>query len=463
MQLRHFFLDKIAHSSYMLAGKHTCAVVDPRRDVDIYISEARAMGVTITHILETHLHADFVSGHIELASRTGAQIYAPISGNCKFDHIPVTEGDSIKIEDIQLDVLETPGHTPEHVVYVATDQLRGAIPLGAFVGDVLFVGDAGRPDLFPDMAGELAGKLYDSLHEKLLKLPDYCEIYPAHGAGSLCGRSIGGKWTTTLGYERNTNPVLQIKDRAEFIHSLTSNMPPAPDHFSRCSEINRNGPELISKLPPIEELGPKKFSSEVQDSRNVVLDVRDPAAFAGFHIPGSWHIDLNINFPTYAGWVLPADKEILIVADNSQEVAAAVLWARRVGLDRVAAYLGGGMAAWVNNGYQVDHLHTLSGKDLRKHLTESTAALLLVDVRDPQEFSESHIEGAINIPAPDLRRRHEEIPQNQPVYLICSTGSRSSLAASILEQHGFKEIYNIAGGMTGYNRTAPDEQLENKQ
>lgn len=249
------------------------------------------MGVTITHILETHLHADFISGHMDLAAKTGAKIYAPKSANCKFEHVSLVEGNSIDIEDMRLDVLETPGHTPEHIVYVVTDKSRVDSPVGVFVGDVLFVGDVGRPDLFPDMADELAEKLYHSLHDKLLKLPDYCEVYPAHGAGSLCGRSMGAKWLTTIGYERRYNPALQIKDKAEFVYSLTSNMPPAPDHFSRCSDINRNGPALISDLPVIEELRPADFLVKVQNSKYTVLDVRNFASFAGLHIPGAWHVE----------------------------------------------------------------------------------------------------------------------------------------------------------------------------
>jgi glyoxylase-like metal-dependent hydrolase (beta-lactamase superfamily II)/rhodanese-related sulfurtransferase len=451
MLLKHYFLGKIAHSSYILAGKQTCAVIDPRRDVDIYINEARELGVTISHILETHLHADFVSGHMDLAAKTGARIYAPKSGNCKFEHVAVSEGDTIKIDDMRLDVLETPGHTPEHVVYVVTDKSRGDSPTAAFVGDVLFVGDVGRPDLYPDIASDLAGRLFDSLHDKLLSLPDYCEVYPAHGAGSLCGRSMGAKWTTTIGYERRYNSSLQIMDKTEFIRSLTSNMPPVPDHFGRCSDINRKGPALISKLPVLEELSPIGFLNRIQDRGSVVLDVRHYAAFAGFHIPGAWHLDLQGNFPTFAGWVMPADRDILLVADSYEEAVTASLWARRVGVDRNVGYLNGGMVGWVNDGYQIDHVQLISTENLYRRITDSTQPLMLVDVRTPLEFADSHIDGAINIPVPDLRSRYKELHQNKTVYLICNTGHRSSLAASILKQHGFKEVYNVAGGMIGYS------------
>jgi hydroxyacylglutathione hydrolase len=451
MLLKHYFLEKIAHSSYILAGEQSCAVVDPRRDVDIYINEARELGVDITHILETHLHADFISGHMDLAAKTGAKIYAPKSGRCKFEHVPLSEGDSIDIEDMHLDILETPGHTPEHIIYLVTDKSQGNSPVGVFAGDVLFVGDVGRPDLFPDIAKELAGNLFVSLHDKLLRLPDYCEVYPAHGAGSLCGRSMGAKWTTTIGYERRYNASLQINDKDEFIRSLTSAMPPSPDHFSRCSDINRNGPVLVSKLPVLEELRPADFLMRMQQKVNEVLDVRTYAAFAGLNIPRSWHLDLKGNFPTFAGWVMPADHDILLVADSYQQAVAANTWARRVGVDRVVAYLNGGMANWATDGNKIDHVHLISAESLYNRITTGITTISLVDVRTPNEFADSHIEGAINIPAPDLRTRYKELNPDKPTYLICSTGNRSSLAVSILKRHGFKEVYNIAGGMTGYS------------
>jgi hydroxyacylglutathione hydrolase len=450
MLLKHFFLEKIAHSSYILAGKETCAVIDPQRDVDLYIREARRLGVVITHILETHLHADFISGHMDLARQTGATIYAPKSADCAFDHIALVEGDTIELEDIRLNVLETPGHTPEHITYVVTDTARGGTPIGAFVGDLLFVGDVGRPDLFPDRAEELADTLYHSLHDKLLHLPDRCEVYPAHGAGSLCGRSMAAKYQTTIGYERQYNPALQIADKDAFIHSLTSNMPPAPDHFSRCSDINRQGPALIADLPVLEELRIPRFREMVKDPNVIVLDVRSYAAFAGVHVPHAWHIDLAGNFPTFAGWVLPTDKDILLVADDFRDALEANVWTRRVGLDRVIGCLNGGMTAWSAAGQKIEDIHLISTEDLHDMVTGSSN-LVLVDVRAPGEFEDSHIEGAINIPAPDLRTRHEELHPEKPTVLICSSGNRSSLAGSILKQHGFLEVHSVAGGMTGYS------------
>jgi glyoxylase-like metal-dependent hydrolase (beta-lactamase superfamily II)/rhodanese-related sulfurtransferase len=450
MLLKHFFIEKIAHSSYILAGKETCAVIDPQRDVDLYLQEARSLWVSITHIFHTHLHADFVSGHMDLQAKTGAKIYAPASANCDFDHVALAEGDVIKLENMDLAVLETPGHTPEHVSYVVTDHSRGDDPIGVFVGDTLFVGDVGRPDLFPDMAKELAGKLYHSLHDKLMKLPDYVEVYPAHGAGSLCGRSMGAKWLSTIGYERLYNPALQIEDKDEFIDSLTNDMPPAPDHFSRCSEINRQGPKKVDDLPVLKEITIEDFTVMMENPDVAILDIRPYASFASLHIPGAWHIDLNGNFPTFTGWVLPIDKDILMVADNHEDVLLANLWMRRVGMDRAVGYLQGSMVAWVTKGKKIDDILMISAEDLHERMM-GEHDFVLVDVRAPLEFADSHISGAINIPAPDLRERYKELDPEQPTVLVCSSGNRSSLAGSILKQHGFKHVYNLAGGMTGYS------------
>jgi glyoxylase-like metal-dependent hydrolase (beta-lactamase superfamily II)/rhodanese-related sulfurtransferase len=408
------------------------------------------MGVDITHIFQTHLHADFISGHMDLAIKTGAKIYAPKSADCTFDHIPLQEGDSVELEDMQLQVLETPGHTPEHCSYVVIDKSRSDSPVGVFVGDTLFVGDVGRPDLFPDMAQELAGKLYHSLHDKLLKLPDYVEVYPAHGAGSLCGRAMGAKWRSTIGYERNYNSALQIKDKSGFIKSLTDDMPESPDHFSRCSDINRQGPALVSDLPTMQELSPKQFREHIQDSNVTVLDARCYHGFASQHVPGSWHLDLNGNFPTFTGWVMPTDQKILLVADNYQSAVQANIWARRVGTDNIVGYLDGGMVAWAVAGLNTDNISLISAEQLHDRITGDNSFILL-DVRGKLEYEDNHIKGAVNIPVADLRTRHSELDKNKTIIVLCSTGNRSSLGASILKQHGFQNVINVAGGMSGYS------------
>jgi hydroxyacylglutathione hydrolase len=450
MFVQQFFVKGLAHSSYLLGGTNSCAIVDPRRDVDIYLQAAQDMKMKITHILETHLHADFVSGHLDLAEKTGAIIYAPRPAKCSFKHTAVGEGDTFEIDEIQIKVLETPGHTPEHISYVVTDKTRGAEPVCVFCGDTLFVGDVGRPDLFPGKAKELAEKLYNSLHRKLLKLPDFCEVYPAHGAGSLCGRAMGAKRTSTIGYERNYNPALLIDDKDKFIESLTTNMPGAPDHFSRCSAINGKGPALVRELDPLKSVKPAEFKKMADSQDSIVLDVRSYETFGGQHIPGAYHIDFGGNFATFSGWILPPAKKILIVSNSLEQSQEAAVWLKRVGLDRAVAYLEGGMFAWATAGLPVEHICQLSTEKLHRLTTEGDE-MTLVDVRAPREFESNHISGAVNIPVADLRNRYKELDRNKLVALICSTGHRSSLAASILKQHGFEEVYNVAGGMTGYS------------
>ncbi|TCO11069.1 glyoxylase-like metal-dependent hydrolase (beta-lactamase superfamily II) [Natronoflexus pectinivorans] len=450
MLIKHYFINKIAHSSYILAGSDACAVIDPQRDIDVYIKEARELGVVITHILQTHMHADFISGHMDLAEKTGAKIYVAKMAECTFDHVALSEGDTIEIEDIDIKVLETPGHSPDHLCFVVVDRARGDEPVCTFVGDTLFVGDVGRPDIFPDIAQELSGKLYHSLFDKILKLPDFCEVLPAHGAGSLCGRAMGAKWRSTIGYEKKYNAALQIKDKTEFIKSLTDYMPPAPDHFSRCNEINRKGPALISQLPRMKELNAKTFKEMIENENVAVVDTRSYLAFGSQHIHGSWSLDFNGNLPTFAGWVLPIDKDLLVVSDSFKEADETNVWLRRVGQDRVVGYLDGGMSAWVTNGYKTNQVTQISAEDLHEMVTGSEKFVLL-DVRAKQEFEDSHIEKAVNIPVADLRERHIDLNKDDTIITICSSGNRSSLGVSILSQHGFKNLYNVAGGMSGYS------------
>lgn len=449
MLIQQFFVNGLSHISYLIRGSKICAIVDPKRDVQIYLDTAKAMRLKITHILETHLHADFISGHLDLAEKTGAKIYAPKSAKCEFEHVGLSEGDSIEIEDMEFKILENPGHTPEHMVYVAIDHSRGEDPVALFCGDTLFVGDVGRPDLFQGIAKELASRLYESL-QKLAKLPDFCEVYPAHGAGSLCGRSMSAKRTSTIGYEKKYNYAFQTKDRNKFIELLTTDMPEPPDHFSRCSEVNRKGPTLVKDLPSPVPFDPTTFSKKAKEQNTVILDIRPFEAFGGQHIAGSYHIDLGGNFSTFAGWVIPPDVNILLVVERPEQAEEAVVQLRRVGLDRTVGYLNGGMYEWANAGLPMEHIPQLSAEELKKRIT-SGPAVTLVDVRAKREYMTGHIEGTVNIPAPGLRTRYRELDQKIPIVVICNTGHRSSLGASLLKQHGFKDVFNLAGGMTGYH------------
>lgn len=449
MYIEQFYVKKIAHSSYILAANEKCAIVDPRRDVDIYIKKAKEMGFKITHILETHLHADFISGHMDLAEKTGAKIYAPESAGCKYDHVALKEGDTFKIENIKLEVIETPGHTPEHINYIVTDTSMSDKPSVVFTGDTLFVGDVGRPDLFPNRAEELASKLFESL-KKLKKLPDFCEVLPAHGEGSLCGRAMGAKRRSTIGFEKLTNEPFKMTDKDKFVKSLTNDMPPAPDHFSRCSAINAEGPELVKNLPKFQPLNPKKFKKTYEKDENIILDVRSYDSFGAQHIKNSYNIDFGGNLPTFAGWIIPPEKNILIVAHDSNEAFEAVRWLRRVGLDNSIGYLEGELPEWAKAGYRSNHHNIISLPEFVEKY-DSNDNINLLDVRAPGEYKDGHIEGSVNIPAPDLRTRYKELDKSKHYYIICSTGHRSGTACSILHQNGFEKITNIGGGMTGYS------------
>jgi hydroxyacylglutathione hydrolase len=451
--IHQFFVDGIAHSSYLVAAKKSCAVIDPERDISRYLSAARGMGLQITHVLETHLHADFVSGHVDLAEATGARIFAPRAGNCGFPHTPVGEGSLIELEDIRFSVIATPGHTPEHVSYVATDTSRGPNPVALFPGDTLFVGDVGRPDLFPGKARELASALHDSLHGKILALPDECEVYPAHGMGSLCGRAMAAKRTSTIGYERKYNYALRIRDREAFIKGLTSDMPAAPDHFARCSEINRAGPSLMKDLLPPAPLAPRAFFDRGRADNAVLLDTRSYMAFSGMHIPGSWYIDLGGNFATQAGWILPPGRDILLVTEDRGQALEAALQLHRVGFDRVAGYLEGGMLPWGAAALPFSTVPVISAAEART-LMESSGAVL-IDVRSTEEWHAGHVEGSIHIPWHDLRTRCAGLDPAEQYIVMCKGGQRAGIASAILKMHGFGRVFNLGGGYMAFQREGP--------
>ncbi len=450
MLIQSFYTDALAHISYLLIGSNNAAVIDPKRDVEDYIQEAKKQRVKITHILITHSHADFISGHIDLARKTGAKIYAPKKSEFKFEHVPLSEGDTITIDHIKIEILETPGHTPDHITYVVTDLSRGELPVAVFTGDTLFVGDVGRPDLFPDIKDELADALYNSLFKKLLRLPDFVEIYPAHGAGTLCGKALAAKRTSTIGYEKLYNKALQYKNKEEFIKNLLDGMPQAPDHFRRSSTINAKGPVPVDELPVPKPMDPEEFEKEIEKGA-IVVDVRSYIAWAGGHIPGSYSLDYNcMPFSTFAGWILPHNKNVLIVADSEDDVKIATIKLRRVGIDYEIGFLEGGMNSWAKSGKPVNSFKLLSPQQLEEKLKKNEDIFLL-DVRSPQEFETGKIDGSINIPAPAVRNRYRSIPQNKETVVICGLGPRAAMAASILEQKGYKNLSILSGGMTAWN------------
>ncbi len=448
MIIRQFFVPGIAHSSYLIGGAGSCFIVDPCRDVERYLSAAIEERMQITGILETHLHADFISGHRDLAKITGAPIYMPEKASCSFPHIPVRQGSIISLDDLRIEVRETPGHTPEHVSYVLIHQSRSDLPVAVFCGDTLFVGDVGRPDLFPGRAHELATELFASLHDQLMTLPDYCEVHPAHAAGSLCGRALGAKRSSTIGYERNANPMLQIRDLDEFVRRVTSEMPPVPDHFTRCSEYNRAGPAILSEIPPMKPLSPRDVRNMLEAGETDILDIRRYDAFAGFHIPDSWNIDAEANFSTFTGWVLNPNQHIILVGHNQDQAREAEVMLHRVGIDHITGYLPEGLQAWAYAGYEIGEVRILSVHNLAEYLGKKEVTVL--DVRTKSEYTGYHIPGSLHIPWADLRSRYHEIDTDRPLAVMCATGIRSGIACSILKRSGIHTIMNVAGGYTSW-------------
>src|ERR1700687_4792620 len=347
MYFEQFSLTGVTHASYMIGSEGEAAVVDPQRDVDIYLKAAAEQNLKIRHIFETHLHADFVSGHKELAARTGAKIYIGAQANAGFPHVPLTDGFEVKMGAVRIRALETPGHTLDSVCLVITDEKEAAQPCAVLTGDTLFIGDVGCPDLSKTHTSrELAGLLYDSLHEKLLALPDAVKVYPAHGAGSLCGRAMRAERSSTIGTERLTNYALQIASREEFIAQLTANLPSRPDYFLEDAEINRSGAATLTELPPLPALSPAELQTRLQQNVNVnVLDVRPGDEFAAGHVPGSINIALSGQFASWAGGILGIHSKPILVGETDAQIEEARIRLARVGIEELRGYLAGGMAA----------------------------------------------------------------------------------------------------------------------
>jgi glyoxylase-like metal-dependent hydrolase (beta-lactamase superfamily II)/rhodanese-related sulfurtransferase len=452
MFFKQFYLGCLAHASYLIGSDNEAAVVDPQRDVEQYLDEAAVQGLTIKYVIETHLHADFVSGHIELAGRTGAQIVFGSKANAAFAHRAVTDGDEIRFGNVILRFLETPGHTPESISVLVIDTADPAKPRKVLTGDALFIGDVGRPDLAGSKgfsAEQMAGLLYDSLHHKLLKLADEVEVYPAHGAGSLCGRNISSETTSTIGEQRRFNYALKPMPKDEFIRMMTAELPDAPQYFSRDAEINRKGAGPLDELRRPSELG----VAEVQQLAGtaVLLDVRNAASYGAGHLPGSINIGLGGKFATWAGSLIPMSKQIVLIADGVGEVDEAVVRLARVGLENVAGYLAHGVYSWDRAGMQLVTTAQMPVDELRDRISDETVSdLQLIDVRGPGEYKAGHVPGAASMPLPRLEDQVGQLGKDSPLAVICASGYRSSIATSLLEKHGLRELYNVVGGTSAW-------------
>ena len=448
MYFEQFYLGCLAHASYMLASEGEAVVVDPQRDVELYLKAAADHGATIRHIFETHLHADFVSGHKELASRTGAKIYMGAQAGATFPHIAVSHGFELKFGKVSLRVLETPGHTPESICLVVTDLEKPAEPWAVLTGDTLFIGDVGRPDLSPKHTpAQLAGLLYDSLHQKLMTLPDKVLVYPAHGAGSLCGKNMRAERSSTIGTERLTNYALQIKSREDFILKLTSNLPARPEYFAKDAEINRTGAAALSDLPALRVVAPAELQRMLSEAE-IALDVRSGDEFAAGHVPGSVNIALSGQFASWAGTVLGLASHPVLIADTEQQIDEARLRLARVGIEALNGYLQGGVAGWKSAGLPIASTAQISPQDLQTKLESGEVQVL--DVRREPEWDAGHIEGANWWPLDNFRVSPPEIDHEAPLAVHCKGGYRSMIASSLLERAGFKNILDVAGGIDAW-------------
>ena len=447
MHFRQFYLGCLAHASYFIASEGQAVVVDPQRDVEQYLEEAERTGSRIRYILETHLHADFVSGHRELAERTGAEIVFGAAADAELPHRAVSEGDELRVGTVVLRAIETPGHTPESISWlvIAEDRVR------VLTGDTLFIGDVGRPDLAGNRgytSEEMAGLLYDSLHQKLLTLPDDVEVWPAHGAGSACGKNISTERWSTIGAQRRTNYALQAMPRDAFVSMLTTDLPPAPAYFPMDAAINRRGARPLHEVKPA-TLSADEVHAEIERGA-VVLDVRDAFAFGTSHIPGSINIGLRGQYASWAGTLLGAADRLVIVASGEEEAEEAVMRLARVGLENVIGSLDGGIAAWCASGRAAETLPQIDINELRDRLGQ----INVLDVRRRAEFGGGHVPDAVNVPLDELDQYLETLDPGQPTAVICASGYRSSTAASILRRHAFAApIFNVIGG-TGAWRAA---------
>jgi len=451
MYFRQFYLGCLAQASYMIGSEGEAVVVDPRRDVDEYLADAEAHGLKIRYILETHLHADFVSGHRELAERTGATIVFGARAGAALPHLAVRDGDEIRVGRVALRILETPGHTPESVSVLVTDGEAPGEPPLVLTGDTLFIGDVGRPDLagsYGHSAGEMAAMLYDSLHGKLLKLPDAAAVYPAHGAGSLCGRNISKETSSTIGHERRTNYALQPMAKEEFVRLATTDLPELPPYFGRDVAINREGARpLVDRLPPV--LEPAEVAARA-GSGTQLLDVRPAAAFGAGHVPGSWNIGLTGQFASWAGTLLAPQRGIVVVAEDEAAVAEAAMRLSRVGLENTTGHLARGLLSWHAAGLPVGRLPQWPVGELWARLEEDTSRSQVLDVRRPSEHTSGRVPGAVNIPLDRLERESGALDRSRPMAVVCASGYRSSTACSLLRRQGFEKVHNVAGGTTAW-------------
>jgi hydroxyacylglutathione hydrolase len=454
MILHQFYLNCLAHASYLVGDERSriAAVVDPQRDIDQYLAFAREHDLRIAHVLLTHLHADFIAGHLELRDRVGATIYLGAAAKAEYAFTPLADGDGIEFGAVRLEALETPGHTPESISILVFDRDRsGTDPYAVLTGDTLFVGDVGRPDLRVALgwsATDLGGMLYESLTKKLLRLPDASLVYPAHGAGSLCGKAISKETVSTIGEQRQVNYALQPMTKGAFVELVTADQPDAPPYFTYDAVLNsKERPTLDETLA--RELNPMTLDQvlALQDVGGQLLDTRDPAEFAAAHLQGSINIGLGGQYATWAGTILSRERPIVIIADPGREGESAVRLGR-IGFDHVVGYLKGGLQSIGSRADLTATTERVSAPVAAERVAHGEA--ILVDVRAPGEREQKHVAGSIALPLNHLAERAGELPRDRPLLVHCAGGYRSSIAASLLQRLGFARVSEMAGGLAAW-------------
>jgi hydroxyacylglutathione hydrolase len=446
MYFEQFYLDCLAHASYLLGSEGEGIVVDPQRDVEIYLAAADRHGLTIRHIFETHLHADFVSGHRELAARTGAKIYVSRVAGATFPHVDVNDAYTLQVGRLRIEALATPGHTPESICLLVTDQERRDQPSAVLTGDTLFIGDVGRPDLsVTHTPVQLAGMLHDSLHQKLMTLPDDVLVYPAHGAGSLCGRNMRAERFSTITTERMTNYALHIHPREEFVRQITSNLPPRPDYFVEDAAINRKGAPALSELPTLEPVQPQELRS-ILENGGMALDIRTADQFVLGHVPASICIPLQGQFAPWAGAVLGLASRPVLIADNPEQLGEARVRLARVGIDDVRGFLQSGLEGWQKSGFPLQQVPRITVQEVAARLD----TLTVLDVRREDEVQAGHIASAEWHPLDRFGAVLPEISHDKPVAVHCKSGYRSLIACSLLQRAGYQHVIDVVGGFDAW-------------
>ncbi|MDA2920831.1 MBL fold metallo-hydrolase [Desulfobacterota bacterium AH_259_B03_O07] len=455
MILKQYYLGCLSHASYLIGDEEskTAAIVDPQRDIDQYLEDAKLHGLNIRHVFLTHFHADFVAGHLELKERVSSTIYLGARAEAEYEFTPLKDGDVIEFGKVRLEILETPGHSPESISILAYDLTKDLNdPYAVLTGDTLFIGDVGRPDLRASLgwsATELGSMLYDSLRNKILGLPDKTLVYPTHGAGSMCGKNLSKETVSTIGIQRKYNYALQPMSKEEFVKIVTADQPEAPEYFTYDAILNTKEHQTLRETMK-EALRPQTLDEviKLEGEGAQILDVRDPVDFEGAHLGGSINIGLGGKYATWAGTILERDKPILIIAEAGREEEA-IMRLGRIGFDHIAGYLDGGMESLLTRPDLLKRTERITALTLAEQISSRKRPVIL-DVRTENEWKFNRIEGSVNIPLNQLKDRINEIPRDQRIVVHCASGYRSSISLGLLEKYKFPYTSDLVGGISAW-------------